>query len=130
MHCTVPLGDLLLKEIGRVITENTRSIDTSARLGGDEFAVLLSGCSVTEATHVAEKLSRAVSKIKISTSHYAVANPKVSIGIANVDGDHQHTTPVDLHHRADMALYSAKHLGKNQVYVHHPRCFSSIIKPL
>jgi diguanylate cyclase (GGDEF)-like protein len=112
-----PVGDAILKEIARVMHENTRSIDSVARLGGDEFAVLLSGCSIAEAAHVAHKLNQAVAQLSLSAAGHTISNIAISIGIADMGSD---TTVETLYQRADAALYTAKRLGKNQTYVHNP----------
>lgn len=112
-----PVGDAVLREMGRVIRENTRSIDITARLGGDEFAVLLSGCSVVEAARVARKLNHAVARISVPAAGHTISSIGISVGIADMGSD---TTLDNLYHQADTALYTAKRLGKNQVCVHSP----------
>ena len=35
-------GDYILKEVGKIIKENVRTIDVVGRFGGEEFSVILS----------------------------------------------------------------------------------------
>ncbi|MGE0081099.1 MAG: diguanylate cyclase [Thiohalomonadaceae bacterium] len=111
-------GDTLLGKVAMRLTEQLRASDTVARLGGDEFAIVLpdvedrSGISA-----VADKVIHAISQpftfpdgetVRISTS----------IGVSQYPQDGLDSD--NLIHRADLAMYVAKELGKNRVCFYTP----------
>jgi diguanylate cyclase (GGDEF)-like protein len=98
-------GDRLLKEVSAAWQAILRMSDVLARIGGDEFAVLLPGCSLETAAHIAERLRSAV----------PAAN--CSVGVASWD---RIETVEELLARADAALYDAKEGGRGQVVVAGP----------
>jgi diguanylate cyclase (GGDEF)-like protein len=98
-------GDRLLKEVSAAWQAILRMSDVLARIGGDEFAVLLPGCSLETAAHIAERLRAAV----------PAAN--CSVGVASWD---RVETVEELLARADAALYEAKEGGRGQVVVAAP----------
>ena len=107
------VGDQLLMEVSRRLSECIRPSDTGARMGGDEFAILLEELTDTEeAEQVARRLlahldpafSFGISDIPISTS----------IGIAVGTAD---DTAGELLRKADIAMYMAKRRGKNRYEV-------------
>jgi diguanylate cyclase (GGDEF)-like protein len=101
-------GDILLKEIAARLTECVRETDTIARLGGDEFAALLDGSIAGGIPAVAERMVRAVS-MPVDVGE-AIVTVGASVGVA-VDHDGEASTDTMMH-RADVAMYEAKHRGK------------------
>ncbi|MBJ3775781.1 sensor domain-containing diguanylate cyclase [Acuticoccus mangrovi] len=101
-------GDLVLRRIARLLSENCRDGDTAARVGGDEFVVLMPGADHQGAHGFAERVKDRV---------IAAGSPErpigVSIGIAiwPDDGGDAETIVV----RADQAMYEAKRAGKNTI---------------
>ena len=101
--------------------------DLAARFGGDEFAVLISGADAgARACRVAQAIVTA-SETPFNPAKCAVG-VGASIGIAVSTGETG--TADDLRHRADLALYRAKHRGKGTFYIYDPSmqtaAFSSI----
>jgi len=107
-----PGGDMVLKEIASLIEENIRYSDIAARVGGDEFAVILPETDIKNGMVVAEKLRRLISETPLSV---VSGNVRVhaSFGIAGfpLNGE----TLNELLTACDVALYRAKHLGRNRV---------------
>ncbi len=104
-----PAGDRVLKGLGKVIQEQVRKdVDSGYRYGGDEFAVILPYLSLNEARNVAERISR---------SFVDLGYPEVSlsVGILMMEGDLSMHQMVDM---VDSAMYKAKSMGGNRVYVH------------
>lgn len=110
------VGDLILKEIGRILKEKSREIDILCRYGGDEFTLALPRTAIKDANIVAERLRRAVNEhlFHIAKEQFQVA---ISIGVSScnprdmqLDGIAQ--TIIDA---ADKALYQAKSQGRNRV---------------
>jgi diguanylate cyclase (GGDEF)-like protein/PAS domain S-box-containing protein len=103
-------GDLLLKEVALRIMSSIRETDFVARLGGDEFVVIQSDVSQPDA---AETLARKLVH-QLGEPYFLDANEVLigaSIGIGLYPGDAKNS--VELLKRADLALYRAKHGGRN-----------------
>lgn len=64
-------GDLMLKEIGRIIKKNIRQTDLAARSDNDEFAVIQVECNPEDAAVVMERIAeevKSISKTSLSVS--------------------------------------------------------------
>jgi diguanylate cyclase (GGDEF)-like protein len=112
-------GDVLLQLVAQRLKDRIRDSDTVARIGGDEFAVILS-----DVTHPSVAVQLANELVVALRHPYAmaqgVAQISASIGIALYP---LHADAVDtLLRRADIAMYGAKHAGKNQVLVWSESC--------
>jgi diguanylate cyclase (GGDEF)-like protein len=105
-------GDALLIQAAERLRTCLRAGDTAARLGGDEFAVLLERCSDNgdDATHVAERISRAFAHPFSLESREAFVT--ASVGIAVTVGTE---SGADMLRNADLAMYLAKKRGKARV---------------
>ncbi len=106
-----PVGDRLLIKVANRIKEQLRSEDTLARLGGDEFLALIPNVS-----NPSNDLERVVTSLLASTEYpFHLNNREVSItsslGIAIYPGDG--TDVSTLMSNADIAMYEAKHAGRN-----------------
>ena len=99
-----PVGDVVLRAVGRVLNENARAGDLVARLGGDEFAVLCPGAILLEATELAERLRRLVAEQASAAA--AIGGVSISIGVADWEGGDDSAETLML--RADRRLYRAK----------------------
>lgn len=104
------VGDAVLCEIARRLTEHIRASDTVARIGGDEFVVLAPEIDdPAEAGLLADKIVRILAApLMIEDREFGVT---VSIGIATfpADGD----SDAELIAAADRAMYAAKNDGRN-----------------
>jgi diguanylate cyclase (GGDEF)-like protein len=108
-------GDIVLRGVAQTIHHNLRNTDLIGRYGGEEFMLLLSETNVEDAASLAEKLRVLVARQKFNVEGNANLNVTISIGIAGGQGA---ALRVDaLARDADAAMYSAKSLGRNQVYV-------------
>ncbi|MBM6616884.1 sensor domain-containing diguanylate cyclase [Bacillus suaedaesalsae] len=109
------LGNEVLVELARVITQSIRNNDVAFRFGGEEFVVLLPNTTKVEAVEIAESLRRNVEKAKFpSEEHQPGGCLTVSLGVASSEGI-VGSTSYDLFDLADKALYEAKDTGKNRV---------------
>ena len=107
-----PVGDEVLRRVARVLQEVPRKIDVPARYGGEEFAVLLDNVDVVQARTVAERIRTEISKVVVETEKGPLSVTE-SIGIACFPDDGRDRAA--LIERADLALYHAKHTGRNRV---------------
>ncbi len=108
-------GDVVLRGVAATLRTNLRSADTVGRYGGEEFMVLLPETDAAAAAALAEKLRQLVFGAKFRIGDEGAVNVTVSIGVASGVG---RTLQVEaLVRDADAAMYSAKALGRNQVYL-------------
>lgn len=106
-------GDLVLAEMGRLLSGFVRRYDTAARIGGEEFALILSGVTQGKARMILEQLLAAVRGLRISLDGAELA-VTCSIGLTSYRG--KSDTPLTaLVALADEALYRAKRSGKNRL---------------
>ncbi|MCK1625825.1 EAL domain-containing protein [Bradyrhizobium sp. 160] len=104
-----PIGDALLKEVGRRLKATVGEHDTVARLGGDEFAVVQIGRSEeTAARSLAGRLVEVISAPYEIDDHQIVIGVSIGISLSPQDGSH----PDELLKNADLALYRAKADGR------------------
>ena len=103
-------GDVLLKMVAGRLVSTVREADTVARLGGDEFVIVLWYVSgIDDAANVALKVIEAVSQPYDIEGSTVSITASVGVSLYPVHGKDADT----LMKNADMALYDAKHAGKN-----------------
>jgi diguanylate cyclase (GGDEF)-like protein len=105
-------GDLVLKEVVRLVSDFFRKEQVFARVGGDEFAVLTPEASIEGAGKLGERLRARVAN---HTFEYGGASFPVtcSFGIAALSAEMK--SAEDLYEAADRALYAAKRGGRDRV---------------
>jgi diguanylate cyclase (GGDEF)-like protein/PAS domain S-box-containing protein len=102
-----PVGDAVLVEVARRLSETVRSGEVLARVGGEEFAWLIPGATEAEAAIAADRARSA-----IATVPFATAGPlTMSAGVGFM---HRPSDPDALYRLADRALYDAKQRGRNR----------------
>lgn len=106
------VGDVILKDVGRIMKENVREIDLIARYGGEEFSVILPEAGKEEAKLVAERIRKRIEE-NIFKAYDETLKITVSIGISSYPDDSAEAR--GLIEKADKALYAAKSGGKNVV---------------
>lgn len=103
-------GDALLIEVGKRLSGCVRAQDSVARIGGDEFTILLNDVNdIKGASTIAEKILKTFEKPLSLEGHQL--NISTSIGIALAPRDSMDANI--LMKNADMAMYKAKELGRN-----------------
>ena len=107
------VGDYVLQEAARRMSETIRSYDSIGRYGGEEFVIIAPGCSPEDAQRQAERLRAAIAAEPIRTRELTMPLT-ISLGVAvryhGQDND-------DILGAADEALYAAKNAGRNRVEV-------------
>lgn len=106
------VGDDCLKAVASTVAAELRGGDILGRVGGEEFAVALPGAKRIHALAVGERIRQAVQK-HCQVVGEEVVELTVSVGAAErLGGDEGCDALVD---RADRAMYTAKHSGRNMV---------------
>lgn len=122
------MGDLLLQQLARRLSDCVREIDTVARLGGDEFVVLLEelgGDAVSAATQaelISEKILAALNRPCDLGGYQHIGT--ASIGVTLLDSEIGSIEEVLK--RADMAMYRAKAAGRNAIRFYDPEMQTTI----
>jgi diguanylate cyclase (GGDEF)-like protein len=109
-------GDQVLQGIGKLLRESCRVYDVPGRYGGEEFCILLPETKTGNTTVVAERIRQRLEATELLCGETSVV-VTASIGIAGMDtpNDGHVLSPAGLIERADQALYSAKHNGRNRI---------------
>ncbi|WP_440877125.1 GGDEF domain-containing protein [Thalassotalea sp. PLHSN55] len=105
-------GDIVLKALSKLFTDNIRAQDHIARWGGEEFLFILPQTSANNACIIAEKIRLAVEKSSITFQNISI-DITVSLGIAQFEASQSIDEVIN---NADKHLYQAKELGRNQIY--------------
>ncbi|MEC8493535.1 MAG: diguanylate cyclase [Planctomycetota bacterium] len=107
-------GDVVLREVARVLRTSGRTSDVLCRLGGEEFIVIHAATDVATTERAAERLREAVARLAIDHGTYQ-SGVTLSLGVAQrLPG----MTGIDeLIKAADEALYAAKASGRNRTCV-------------
>jgi diguanylate cyclase (GGDEF)-like protein/PAS domain S-box-containing protein len=106
-------GDALLRQLAEQIQTQIRSSDLFARLGGDEFGILLERCSQDRAIKVAEAIRGSIEGFRFEWQG-SFTTVRCSIGVVLVTSENADVA--GLMSSADVACYSAKDMGRNQVH--------------
>jgi diguanylate cyclase len=106
-------GDIALKSLAERVSNELRPGDLVARYGGEEFVLMLPNTPLDEAQAVLQRLQRA-----LSASLFMHEGKDVfvtfSAGVTHYRLGETLEAALD---RADLALYEAKHTGKNRACV-------------
>ncbi len=104
------VGDKLLIEVSKRLKSDIRKSDTVCRLGSDEFVILLRGIhDVSIPVQIAEKIIKSCSEVFFPGDEEMFIS--CSIGVAMYPVDDRNS--IDLMAHANMAMYRAKELGRN-----------------
>lgn len=107
------VGDLVLRDVAKMLIANVRDIDTVARMDGDEFVILLDGVTnKKEAEIIALKIIRSMSDpITLDDGTHVKVGASVSIVFSPQDG----VQIEQLMSCADQAMSAAKNNGKGLI---------------
>ena len=107
-------GDKLLVAVARQLQETVRETDTVARISGDEFCVILPDQKDEHAAvEAAHRIRRAFMKAFPISGQEISITASLGLSLFPFNGD----TPETLVKNADIAMFRAKALGKNNLQV-------------
>jgi two-component system, cell cycle response regulator len=107
-------GDRVLEELAAILRECAREIDKLGRYGGEEFMAILPDSDPEAGAVFAERVRELVENQQFDIQADEPLRMTISAGVASYPA-HGADSPRRLVHQADLALYSAKHSGRNQV---------------
>ena len=110
-----PAGDRLLKDVARIIRDQIRSEDAAARYGGDELVIIMPHTGKRSALCVGERIRAKVASLQSEYDGVALRQT-ISGGLASFPLDGRDS--IELVRSADIALYQAKHGGKNKIVLY------------
>ena len=104
------VGDALLKQAAERIRKSTREGDTVARVGGDEFTIVFPNITSLQAlSTTAEKILNDLAMPFPSDGQELFVSASIGLSLYPDDAG----TVDEIIKHADAAMYSAKHLGRN-----------------
>ncbi len=108
------VGDQVLRLVARTLTDGVKGRDIAARYGGEEFAILLPDTGLQAGVVVGNALRKAVATKDVVNRNTGdkLARITISVGVAEYSNKENLSELIE---RADSALYTAKHNGRNQV---------------
>lgn len=109
------VGDEVLRQVAGRLLQSVRSYDFVGRYGGEEFLVLLTNCNSDEGIARAEELRQAIAATPLNAELRFIPLT-MSIGVLAT----QHwssASPDEILREVDLALYSAKHAGRNCCHI-------------
>lgn len=108
------VGDQVLKLVARTLKDGVKGRDLPARYGGEEFVVVLPDTKLDSAEIVGNALREALAAkdIQNRATGERLGRITMSVGAAQLGPNER---PAELIERADAALYSSKHNGRNKV---------------
>src|SRR5471030_211096 len=104
-------GDIVLRQLSKVLRQNLRTADLAGRYGGDEFCVILPDMPLHRATEVMDALRDRFNALAYTQDPTLRAS--LSIGLAPYQPAHADST--SWLNDPDQALYEAKSSGRNRV---------------
>lgn len=120
-------GDRVLVEVARLLQANTRDSDLVARLGGEEFVVVVDNATLGTGLRIAERLRRTVENKAFPLIQGGTMTLSISIGITVSLMDNKTFTRDQMVKAADVALYQAKHAGRNRTVVGYTEVEKAVV---
>ncbi|MCC7350754.1 MAG: GGDEF domain-containing protein [Phycisphaerales bacterium] len=114
-----PTGDQVLKFVGRLLKAAARQQDLAVRYGGEEMCIVLPATTRAQATTTAETIRRALAAKPVATATQSIP-VTASFGVATLEPPFVFKESAQLIKAADLAVYAAKHAGRNCVRVFSP----------
>lgn len=103
------VGDIVLKEVSRIIQSLVSTNDFVARYGGEEIAILFIDKSLDQSFSILENI-----RLSIAQTNFLELKGRyitVSGGLSSYNEENK----INLFEKADEALYTAKKTGKNKI---------------
>ncbi|HEV7666425.1 MAG TPA: EAL domain-containing protein [Chloroflexota bacterium] len=107
-----PVGDAVLVEVAKRLSQMSERVDTVARLGGDEFALIVPDTDRETAAVLAQALLQHLQEPFAFDGFVVPTDASIGVVVSPDDGDDADT----LLQRADVAMYAAKASGAGWMF--------------
>jgi len=107
------VGDRVLRTFAQLCKQSLREEDLLGRIGGEEFAIILPHADIEAACANARRIRERFASTIIRLADAVQFSCSVSIGVSDLNPSH--LSLEELLQQADLALYQAKHEGRNRV---------------
>ena len=107
----ISLGDAVLKEAARRLTQSIRSYDSAGRYGGEEFLVVLPGCDRGQTQNAAERIRAEIAGMPVLAAGVEIF---FTASIGATVAEPGATSSTEILAVADSALYQAKNSGRDR----------------
>ncbi len=106
-------GDIVLKQVAKLLVDCVRKLDVCCRYGGEEFAIILPSTHLLVGTQVAERIRQ---RLENTVIHLTEGNIQITASFG-VNTFHYNTmqTQNEFLDSVDKQLYRAKKAGRNKV---------------
>lgn len=116
------VGDIVLKSLVSFYQEGLRGIDILGRVGGEEFLIILPNTNEDGALETAERLRKGLEGHVVARVNRQAIQITVSSGITILHPERELNLVHDAlakkyFQQADLAMYQAKQLGRNQSFL-------------
>ena len=105
-------GDIIIRELAKILKESAREIDYVCRYGGEEFSVILPNTNKDQACVIAERMRENIQNHNFSKFSDHAIQLTASMGVAEFPV--HALTKEELVLKADKAMYTSKFIGKNR----------------
>lgn len=110
-------GDLVLKQVGKIVTSKSRQSDVACRYGGEEFMVVMFNIDLPDVLTRAEYFRKTIEEFRLAHNGREICiTASIGIAVYPLHGDNQD----QILYCADAALYQAKNAGRNRVVLYSP----------
>ncbi len=107
-------GDIYLKAVAEVFKITLRTTDVISRLGGDEFAIIMHNLTPKQAQKKVKELIDNINDLRVSYRG-AILQASMSVGMVSYPLEGKDSSSIVT--AADLAMYRAKEMGRNRVFV-------------
>ncbi|MDF1607364.1 GGDEF domain-containing protein [Hoeflea sp. YIM 152468] len=114
-----PVGDRVLGVVAAVMKSVLRKDVFVSRTGGEEFAVVLQGTSLETTLEIAERLRNSVEATPLKNQKTGVNYGPITLSLGVCMASDAESAE-ELYNNADVALYTAKHSGRNRSQLYKP----------
>ncbi len=105
------IGDLFLKDVGKLLKNISRSNWTVARIGGDEFGIAIYGIRFNEILFEVERIKSRIENFKFKVGD-SFLSTTVSVGVS-IFSPHSDKDILSVLNKAEVGIYQSKTKGKN-----------------
>ena len=104
-------GDIVLKQLSKIMSKNIRNEDSVSRWGGEEFLILGTSCNFADGVSLAEKVRSVIEHQEVSFNNFTL-RLTMTLGVAVFDPK---KSIDEIINEADTMLYIGKNRGRNCV---------------